>query len=164
MISIISDSEMTIKNIKKVNDNACQSFRFHKIFDDKVGQVDVFDYVKEKCVSKLIEGRNGCVFCYGMNGSGKTHTINGGQNKKNAISFDSKDPRGLIPLTIEFLFEQHNKMKDTREFIITCSYYEIYLNKVRDLGRDYESEYERKCKIFKIFNLIYYSQRFLRKE
>ena len=34
-------------------------------------------------------------------------------------------------------------MKNTREFIIRCSYYELYLNKIRDLGRDYESEYEK---------------------
>ena len=40
----------------------------------------------------------------------------------------------MIPKTIAQLFEKEKEMDDLREFVITCSMYEIYLDKVRDLG------------------------------
>lgn len=48
-----------------------------------------------------------------------------------------KDRRGLIPRTVEHLFRKAQELEDIREFVITCSMTEIYLDQVRDLGKAY---------------------------
>ncbi|KAG5458698.1 MAG: LOW QUALITY PROTEIN: P-loop containing nucleoside triphosphate hydrolase protein, partial [Olpidium bornovanus] len=64
---------------------------------------------------------NTTIFCYGVTGSGKTHTIQGTE----------EDP-GIIPRTVKKLFEE----KETQapyKVDIKFSYLEVYLENVRDL-------------------------------
>jgi len=89
----------------------------------------------------VIEGSNSCILCYGQTGSGKTYSIFGEDESyslsSGVVSDGRKDKRGLVPRTVEHLFRKAKELEDIREFVITCSMTEIYLDQVRDLGKPY---------------------------
>lgn len=68
-------------------------YSFKRVFDDSVGQQEVFQTVGLPLVKSLIDGKNGLLFAYGVTGSGKTHTMNG-------------EPRdgGIMPRTLDVIF------------------------------------------------------------
>ena len=51
---------------------------------------------------------------------------------------DKKDRRGVVPLTIEFLLKKRLEWREEKKLIIKCSFFEIYLMELRDLGRLYK--------------------------
>ena len=70
-------------------------------------------------------GYNGTIFAYGQTSSGKTHTMEGVIN----------DPamQGIIPRIVNDIFNHIYSMEENLEFHIKVSYFEIYLDKCRDL-------------------------------
>jgi centromeric protein E len=82
----------------------------------------IFEELGEKMIWGVMEGYNGCIFCYGQTGSGKTHTMHG---------ILPKNP-GIIPLTIETIFAYIHETIE-KEFLVRCSYLEIYNECVNDL-------------------------------
>ena len=70
-------------------------------------------------------GYNGTIFAYGQTSSGKTHTMEG------VIG----DPglQGVIPRIVNDVFNHIYSMEENLEFHIKCSYFEIYMDKIRDL-------------------------------
>ena len=70
-------------------------------------------------------GYNGTIFAYGQTSSGKTHTMEGVIN----------DPtmQGIIPRIVNDIFNHISSMEENLEFHIKVSYFEIYLDKIRDL-------------------------------
>ena len=73
----------------------------------------------------VLGGYNGTIFAYGQTSSGKTHTIEG------VIG----DPalQGVIPRIVNDVFNHIYSMEENLEFHIKCSYFEIYMDKIRDL-------------------------------
>ena len=117
---------------------------FDKVLKPNVTQNQVYDataknIVKgnktlEKCVkisltliffTDVLCGYNGTIFAYGQTSSGKTHTMEGVIN----------DPtmQGIIPRIVNDIFNHIYSMEENLEFHIKVSYFEIYLDKVRDL-------------------------------
>ena len=76
-------------------------------------------------------GFNSCCFAYGQTGSGKTFTIfgEGGEER-----------RGLLPRAVEYLFERIQERRERKEIGMVCSFLEIYMDQVRDLGQAYKAE------------------------
>ena len=72
-------------------------------------------------IEGVVNGYNATVFAYGATGAGKTYTMLG----------DDANP-GIMPLTLEDLFEKINKYKD-REYKLKFWYLEIYNENIRDL-------------------------------
>ena len=72
-----------------------------------------------------MNGYNGTIFAYGQTSSGKTHTMEGVIN----------DPshQGIIPRIVNDIFNHIYSMEENLEFHIKVSYFEIYLDKIRDL-------------------------------
>ena len=73
----------------------------------------------------VLGGYNGTIFAYGQTSSGKTHTMEG------VIG----DPalQGVIPRIVNDVFNHIYSMEENLEFHIKCSYFEIYMDKIRDL-------------------------------
>lgn len=67
-------------------------------------------------------------FFLGQTGSGKTYTIFGEGDA---------DRRGLLPRTVEYLFDRIEECSERKEIGMVCSFLEIYLDQIRDLGRAY---------------------------
>ncbi|XP_018564789.1 kinesin-like protein KIF6 [Anoplophora glabripennis] len=89
---------------------------FHKVFDQKYSQEDIFDIVAKPVVSSVLQGFNGTIFAYGQTGSGKTYSITGSSKDYN--------DRGIIPRSIQYVFAQNEKV--TIKPTVYISYMEIY--------------------------------------
>ena len=73
----------------------------------------------------MLEGYNGTIFAYGQTGTGKTHTMSGGEG-------DEKE-RGIMPRSFEDVFRRIEGDSEQTQFLIRASYLEIYNEEVRDL-------------------------------
>lgn len=76
----------------------------------------------------VLDGFNGTIFAYGPTGSGKTYTIMGKALDSNEFELD-----GLIPRSVDSLFDKMKSFKTPAEFSVKVSFVEIYLEKIRDL-------------------------------
>ena len=73
-------------------------------------------------------GYNATVLAYGQTGSGKTWTMGSGYT----IGLEP-DQFGMIPRVIRLIFNEVEKRKKKSEFIIKCSFLEIYNEELHDL-------------------------------
>ncbi|KAM3145934.1 hypothetical protein pb186bvf_001912 [Paramecium bursaria] len=87
--------------------------------------------IVEPMLQKLIEGHNSCVLSYGQTGSGKSYTIFGSD-----LGDPSNDKRGILPRAMEYLLQKAQEFDEIREFVITGTFVEVYLDQVRDLCRN----------------------------
>ena len=74
------------------------------------------------------QGYNATVLAYGQTGSGKTFTMGSGYT----IGLKEED-LGIIPRVISLIFEEVDKRKCKAEFIIKCTFLEIYNEELHDL-------------------------------
>ncbi|NXM71780.1 KIF5A protein, partial [Serilophus lunatus] len=73
----------------------------------------------------VLAGYNGTIFAYGQTSSGKTHTMEG--------KLHDPQQMGIIPRIARDIFNHIYSMDENLEFHIKVSYFEIYLDKIRDL-------------------------------
>jgi kinesin family protein 5 len=73
----------------------------------------------------VLTGYNGTILAYGQTSSGKTHTMEGVMKNPNL--------QGIIPRVVNDIFNQIYAMEENLEFQIKVSYFEIYMDKIRDL-------------------------------
>ncbi|XP_075968344.1 kinesin heavy chain-like [Anarhichas minor] len=98
---------------------------FDKVLPPNTEQIQVYDTCARQIVKDVLGGYNGTIFAYGQTASGKTHTMEGSLH----------DPRlmGIIPRISRDIFDHIYSMDENLEFHIKVSYFEIYLDKIRDL-------------------------------
>ncbi|KAL6100318.1 kif5c [Pungitius sinensis] len=98
---------------------------FDRVLPPNTEQVQVYDTCARQIVKDVLGGYNGTIFAYGQTASGKTHTMEGNLH----------DPRlmGIIPRISRDIFDHIYSMDENLEFHIKVSYFEIYLDKIRDL-------------------------------
>ncbi|THD19781.1 Kinesin protein [Fasciola hepatica] len=102
-----------------------KSFNYDHVFQPKATQSEVYDIVAKPIVADVLNGYNGTIFAYGQTSSGKTFTMEGILG----------DPvfQGVIPRIIHDIFNHIYQMDENLEFHIKVSYFEIYMDKIRDL-------------------------------
>jgi len=98
---------------------------FDKVLKPNCTQDYVYSAAAKSIVKDVLSGYNGTIFAYGQTSSGKTHTMEG------VIG----DPglQGIIPRIVNDIFNHIYGMEENLEFHIKVSYFEIYLDKIRDL-------------------------------
>ncbi|CAN9498603.1 unnamed protein product [Ophioblennius macclurei] len=98
---------------------------FDRVLPPSSEQIQVYDTCAKQIVRDVLGGYNGTIFAYGQTSSGKTHTMEGTLH----------DPRlmGIIPRIATDIFDHIYSMDENLEFHIKVSYFEIYLDKIRDL-------------------------------
>ena len=101
-------------------------FTFDCVFGPRSTQQEVFEYAGRAVVEDILQGFNGTIFAYGQTSSGKTHTMEG-------PDIDDEDHCGLIPRAVDAIFDAFASADETTEFIVSASYVEIYMERVRDL-------------------------------
>lgn len=100
-------------------------FLFDKVFKPSATQEKVYNEAAKSIVSDVLSGFNGTIFAYGQTSSGKTHTMEG------VIGDPVK--QGIIPRIVNDIFNHIYAMEENLEFHIKVSYFEIYMDKIRDL-------------------------------
>nr|CAD7395259.1 unnamed protein product [Timema cristinae] len=100
-------------------------FLFDKVFKPNATQEKVYNEAAKSIVSDVLSGFNGTIFAYGQTSSGKTHTMEG------VIGDTAK--QGIIPRIVNDIFNHIYAMEENLEFHIKVSYFEIYMDKIRDL-------------------------------
>ncbi|GLE04784.1 hypothetical protein PINS_up013763 [Pythium insidiosum] len=113
-------------------------FAFDRVFDEFCSQEDVFQDAGLMAVENALNGFNGCIFAYGQTGSGKTFTMLGGSSQHHdAHELKVSPMRGLMPRIFDHLFRRLDELASDEtsdlEYTLTCSYLEIYNEKVFDL-------------------------------
>ncbi|KAJ2459584.1 hypothetical protein GGF42_001377 [Coemansia sp. RSA 2424] len=76
----------------------------------------------------MFSGMSATVFCYGVTGAGKTHTIQGTETEP-----------GIIPRAVEHIFM--HQQRDAYDYDIRISYYEIYKEAVFDLLKPHDPSF-----------------------
>ncbi|XP_040208562.1 kinesin-1 heavy chain [Rana temporaria] len=98
---------------------------FDRVFQSNTSQEQVYNACAKAIVKDVLEGYNGTIFAYGQTSSGKTHTMEG--------KLHDPDGMGIIPRIVQDIFNYIYSMDENLEFHIKVSYFEIYLDKIRDL-------------------------------
>ena len=136
-----TSESIIIKDIHGKTNSEKQTFNFNSIWDSNTSQETIFQNLCDNSISKLLDGTSSTVLSYGQTGSGKSFTIFGEDDRFSLSSTGNfayrVDKRGLVPRTVEYLLKKANEFQNERELIITCNFFEIFLDQVRDLGKSY---------------------------
>ncbi|XP_024636850.1 kinesin-like protein KIN-14D isoform X2 [Medicago truncatula] len=117
--------EMLGRGIELEQNGQKQLFTFDKVFNDDASQHDVFTEISQ-LVQSALDGYKVCIFAYGQTGSGKTHTMMGRP--------DSPDLKGMIPLSLEQIFQTSQSLKHQGwNYKMQASVLEIYNETIKDL-------------------------------
>jgi kinesin family protein 22 len=98
---------------------------FDACYDDRFSQQDLYSREVEPYVPQMFSGLNTTIFCFGMTGTGKTHTMQGSKTDPGIISRSVMDIVSRIKT-----MEQQGVATDVS---LTFSFLEIYNEKVYDL-------------------------------
>lgn len=98
-----------------------QHFTFDKLYSEVSSSELIYKDIGKPIIRSFIKGYNGNIFMYGQTTSGKTYTMLGTPNSP-----------GIIPCSLRDIFRLTGKVPDA-EFIINCSYIEIYNENIFDL-------------------------------
>ncbi|EFN77765.1 Kinesin heavy chain [Harpegnathos saltator] len=122
-------SKFIVKFPSGVEDNCIsiggKVYLFDKVFKPNATQDKVYNEAAKSIVTDVLAGYNGTIFAYGQTSSGKTHTMEG------VIGDPNK--QGIIPRIVNDIFNHIYGMEENLEFHIKVSYFEIYMDKIRDL-------------------------------
>uniref|UniRef100_A0A4W5Q6C4 Kinesin-like protein n=1 Tax=Hucho hucho TaxID=62062 RepID=A0A4W5Q6C4_9TELE len=100
-------------------------FMFDRVFGSNTTQEQMYKASAQKIVKDVLDGYNGTIFAFGQTSSGKTHTMEG--------SLHDPDGMGIIPRIVQDIFNYIYSMDENLEFHIKVSYFEIYLDRIKDL-------------------------------
>uniref|UniRef100_A0A4W5M2H1 Kinesin-like protein n=1 Tax=Hucho hucho TaxID=62062 RepID=A0A4W5M2H1_9TELE len=109
-----------------------RSYVFDRVFPTNTTQEQVYNACAKQIVKDVLGGYNGTIFAYGQTASGKTHTMEGKLHDPNQM--------GIIPRIAEDIFNHIFGMDENLEFHIKVSYFEVYMDKIRDLLDGYPDE------------------------
>ena len=149
IVDIPSHKEVVVK--EKPNTNLTKSYQFDKVFGPKSQQLEVYRSVVEPLIEQVgnqvrvlslsftfmlqvMMGYNCTVFAYGQTGTGKTFTMEGGEQRNDpGISWDSDPTSGIIPRSLAQIFDDLNAQSDTLEYSVRVSFLELYNEEIFDL-------------------------------
>eukprot|EP00730_Choanoeca_flexa_P000968 TRINITY_DN10419_c0_g1_i5.p1 TRINITY_DN10419_c0_g1~~TRINITY_DN10419_c0_g1_i5.p1 ORF type:complete len:680 (+),score=163.12 TRINITY_DN10419_c0_g1_i5:89-2128(+) len=102
-----------------------KTYTFDNAFSDDISQLEVYNRIARPIVESVLEGYNGTIFAYGQTGTGKTFTMEGVRS--------NPELKGIIPNSFAHIFGEISKAQGHTQFLVRCSYLEIYCEKVTDL-------------------------------
>ena len=117
------DSDRGEVNVRLAN-TPKRTFWYDKAYGTTSTQEQVFQETAMPIVESVVQGYNGTIFAYGQTGTGKTFTMEG--------DFETDINKGIIPRSFDLMFNIINTTYNTN-FLIQCSYLELYNEEVRDL-------------------------------
>lgn len=121
---------------RKVGVAAPKMFAFDNVFTDEDPQEDVAASALSDIIASVVNGSDGCLFCFGHANLGKSTSMIGSDENSKSI--------GMIPIAISWLYRaiKEKKSKSGARFSIRVSALEITSQRehLRDLLEPYSSE------------------------
>ena len=100
------------------------TYVYDRVYDWTDTQEKIYNSAMKSVVLSTLNGYNGTIIAYGQTGTGKTHTIEGGEGEH----------RGLIPRASEEIFNYiEAASQDDSKFLVRISFLQIYCEKIADL-------------------------------
>jgi len=133
--------EMTLK-CEDPDTGKENTFNFDRVFDPDANQEVVFDEMRTLCLSAM-DGYNVCLFAYGITGSGKTYTVEGGEDLANPAGRRGANPKlsGLVYRTVKEIFRiAYGERGGAYETDISVQILECYQEVFRDLQTPHKQE------------------------
>ncbi|GAW81227.1 kinesin-like protein [Plasmodium gonderi] len=115
------------KSYNDTNELKTKIFNFNYIFDVDIKQSDIFELIGKNLINNFINGYNSSILAYGNTNSGKTYTLYGDR-----MGSHNNQNNGLIYFSLNYFFQLPNNAE------ISVSIVEIYLEKIRDLGKIFQ--------------------------
>eukprot|EP00484_Ammonia_sp_Unknown_P007721 CAMPEP_0197075110 /NCGR_PEP_ID=MMETSP1384-20130603/211443_1 /TAXON_ID=29189 /ORGANISM="Ammonia sp." /LENGTH=733 /DNA_ID=CAMNT_0042513953 /DNA_START=18 /DNA_END=2219 /DNA_ORIENTATION=- len=101
-------------------------FTFDKAFGENSNQESIYEQTARSIVHSALDGYNGTIFAYGQTGTGKTYTMVGFN--------DDGSKQGIIPRAFRHIFDAiHSDTDNCNNFLVRCSFIEIYNDMIKDL-------------------------------
>ncbi len=121
-----------------------KTYAFDKVFGPMSDQQVIFDKVATPMFNEFLKGYNCTMLVYGMTSTGKTYTMSGDDK---LVDGELSDKAGVIPRILFKLFGVLNESKEqlNEDYIVKCSFIEIYNEELKDLLTD---ETNKKLRIF----------------
>ena len=113
----------TITAVNPANQRELKNFTFDYTYDWNASQEKIFNETAKPILESVMEGYNGTIFAYGQTGTGKTYTMEGTKDETG---------KGIIPRAIDWIYS-NIKTYANQQFLVRCSFVEIYNEEVRDL-------------------------------
>lgn len=101
-------------------------FFFDRIFTGETTTQELYSDCVKDLINEAFNGIDTTVFAYGQTGAGKTYSILGQNN--NQFDFE-----GIAFIALDQIFKRILSKSENEEFVVTCSYIEIYNEQVYDL-------------------------------
>lgn len=126
--AVTRTTEMTVTAQDPDNPDKASTFNFDRVFGPEDAQEPVFDELRTLCLSAM-DGYNVCIFAYGITGSGKTFTVEGGERAR-----ENPKLHGLVYRTIKELFRiAYGERAGAYDTEISIQLMELYNDDFRDL-------------------------------
>lgn len=110
-------------------DMTSRMFEVDQVYGPEAEQSQFFQGTAEPLFKEFLKGYNCTMFAYGQTGTGKTYTMHGDEK----ISNGSFSPNaGIIPRILYTLFDTL-KCLEGSDFLIKCSFLELYNEELKDL-------------------------------
>ncbi|KAI6222768.1 Kinesin-like protein [Aphelenchoides besseyi] len=125
---------LKIEQSKLIFTGQTTKYTFDAALNTSCEQRLVFEKVAKRILDGCLEGYNGTIFAYGQTASGKTYTMYGANHDD--PEFQTK--MGIVPRSVQFLFDELDKRKETSEdeifnYQIKASFVELYKEELIDL-------------------------------
>lgn len=137
--SNIISTDTKLMQISLTNPNSTETekvFSYDTVFSPDTQQQTIYEKAAFQLVESVLEGYNGTIFAYGQTGCGKTYTMMGAP--------ENDSLKGIIPRAFAHIFG-NIESSTQKNFLIRCSYIEIYNEEVHDLiGTDVKAKLELK--------------------
>ncbi|CAG9333918.1 unnamed protein product [Blepharisma stoltei] len=120
-------------------------FYFSNIFPSDSTITPICELVGYPMSDQILDGCNATLIALGAIGSGKTYNLYGEMSRRGLSG-------GLVQSSIQYLFGKIRSLTAERNITVIVSLFEMYKNKVRDLGIAYNSKGEGIEALLKIYN------------
>ncbi|KAJ2084021.1 hypothetical protein H4R24_000370 [Coemansia sp. RSA 988] len=124
--AVVAESNNVLRVTNPRDSNKDVKFQFDACYGPTIGQEPIYKNDVRPLVETIFNGMSATVFCYGVTGAGKTHTIQGTDTEP-----------GIIPRALEHIFMHQER--DAFDYNIQISYFEIYKEAVFDLLKPRDS-------------------------
>lgn len=129
-LAVVNTSSVTIDSKPEP-----KIFNYDYVVSEEETQESVFTNVAKPIADYWMEGYNGTIFAYGQTGSGKTYTIQGPDYEDIENGIENEETIGIMPRSFVYIFNniREKEQEDDVEFLVKCSYFEIYNEHIMDL-------------------------------